>query len=105
MKRETHADTFWVARNRCTVRRSLYEPDFKSLYRSAPPRAQQSTTCPEEAASETGLSPIFQDAVLEILLGQGRLVYFPNEVAALLRKLIGGGGFIRLSSRAVIRKN
>jgi len=42
--------------------------------------------------------PVFRDALVEILLRQGTVVYFPNELAALVRKMLGNGRILSLYS-------
>jgi hypothetical protein len=42
--------------------------------------------------------PVFRDALLEILLRQGTVLYFPRELAALIKKMIGDGEILSLYS-------
>lgn len=42
--------------------------------------------------------PVFRDALLDILLRQGTVVYFPSELAALVRKIIGNGRILSFYS-------
>ena len=42
--------------------------------------------------------PGFRDALLEILLRQGEVVYFPNELVALVRRMLGDGEILSLYS-------
>jgi hypothetical protein len=42
--------------------------------------------------------PVFQDTLLDILLRQGTVVYFPKELVALVRKLVGTGKILSFYS-------
>lgn len=42
--------------------------------------------------------PVFRDALLEVLLRQRTVIYFPKELAALVKKMVGGGKILNLYS-------